>query len=86
MKNIKDSFMGDVGIIKIIDDISDQKDELISVFDSKSHSHKDISRYSLLLARTYTKFNQYPSLVTQLMNVLILIKNVKKEKQGSKRQ
>ncbi len=47
----KDSYMGDVGIIKKIDDIPELKDELIAVFDSKSHSHKAISCYSLLLAQ-----------------------------------
>lgn len=51
MKNKKDSYMGDVGIIKKIDDIPELKDELIAAFDSKSYSHKDISRYSLLLAQ-----------------------------------
>lgn len=49
MDKKKDSFMGDVRIIKKIDDIPELKDELIAVFDSKSH--KDISRYSLLLAQ-----------------------------------
>ena len=49
MDKKKDSFMGDVKIIKKIDDIPELKDELIAVFDSKSH--KDISRYSLLLAQ-----------------------------------
>jgi hypothetical protein len=47
----KDSYMGDVGIIKKIDDIPELKDELIAVFDSKCHSHKAISCYSLLLAQ-----------------------------------
>lgn len=47
----KDSYMGDVGIIRKIDDIPELKDELIAVFDSKSHSHKAISCYSLLLAQ-----------------------------------
>lgn len=47
----KDSYMGDVGIIKKIDDIPELKDELIAAFDSKSDNHKDISRYSLLLAQ-----------------------------------
>ena len=50
MKDKKDSYMGDVGIIRKIDDIPELKDELIVAFDSKSHNHKDISRYSLLLA------------------------------------
>ncbi|OPX46008.1 hypothetical protein CLHUN_04830 [Ruminiclostridium hungatei] len=47
----KDSYMGDVGIIRKIDDIPELKDELIAAFDSKSHSHKAISCYSLLLAQ-----------------------------------
>ncbi len=51
MDNKKDSYMGDVKIIKKIDDIPELKDELIAVFDSKSHSHKAISCYSLLLAQ-----------------------------------
>jgi hypothetical protein len=49
MDNKKDSFLGDVKIIKKIDDIPELKEELIAVFDNKSH--KDISRYSLLLAQ-----------------------------------
>lgn len=49
MDNKKDSFMGDVKIIKKIDDIPELKEELIAAFDNKSH--KDISRYSLLLAQ-----------------------------------
>ena len=44
----KDSYMGDVGIIRKIDDIPELKDELIEVFDTKDH--KQISQYSLLLA------------------------------------
>jgi len=51
MDKKKDSFMGDVGIIKKMDDIPELKDELIAVFDSKCHSHKAISCYSLLLAQ-----------------------------------
>ena len=51
MKDKKDSYMGDVGIIKKIDDIPALKDELIAAFDSKSNSHKAISCYSLLLAQ-----------------------------------
>lgn len=47
----KDSYMGDVGIIRKIEDIPELKDELIAAFDSKSHSHKAISCYSLLLAQ-----------------------------------
>ena len=50
MNKKETSDMSNVGIIKKIDDIPELKDELIAVFDSKSHSHKDISRYSLLLA------------------------------------
>jgi hypothetical protein len=50
MKDKKDSYLGDVGIIRKIDDIPELKAELISAFDSKSHSHKNISKYSLLLA------------------------------------
>jgi hypothetical protein len=42
--------MGDVGIIKRIDDIPELKDKLIEAFDAKSHDHRAISRYSLLLA------------------------------------
>lgn len=50
MKNKKDSsYMGDVGIIKKIDDIPELKDELIAVFESKSKN--DISRYGLLLVQ-----------------------------------
>lgn len=51
MKDKKDSYMGDVGIIKKIDDIPELKEELIEAFDEKSSSHIDISRYGLLLAR-----------------------------------
>ena len=50
MKNKKDSYMGDVGIIKKLDDIPALKEQLIEAFDRKSHDHKAISRYSLLLA------------------------------------
>jgi hypothetical protein len=50
MENKKEtSYMGNVGIIKKIDDISELKDELIAVFESKSK--KDISRYGLLLVQ-----------------------------------
>ena len=50
MKNKKEtSYMGNVGIIKKIDDIPELKDELIAVFESKSK--KDISRYGLLLVQ-----------------------------------
>lgn len=51
MKNKKDSYMGDVGIIRKIDDIPELKDELIAAFDAKCHDHKAISCYSLLLAQ-----------------------------------
>jgi hypothetical protein len=43
------SYMGNVGIIKKIDDIPELKDELITVFESKSKM--DISRYGLLLVQ-----------------------------------
>lgn len=50
MNNKKEtSYMGNVGIIKKIDDIPELKDELIAVFESKSK--KDISRYGLLLVQ-----------------------------------
>ena len=44
----KDSYMGDVKIIKKIDDIPELKEHLIAIFETKNH--EDISRYSLLLA------------------------------------
>jgi hypothetical protein len=44
----KDNIMADVSLPGKIDDITNLKDELIDVFFTKSH--KDISRYSLLLA------------------------------------
>jgi hypothetical protein len=48
MRNKKEtSYMGNVGIIKKIDDIPELKDELIEVFESKSK--KEISCYGLLL-------------------------------------
>ncbi|MEG0774612.1 hypothetical protein [Clostridium sp.] len=48
MKNKKEtSYMGNVGIIKKIDDIPELKEELIVVFESKNK--KDVSRYGLLL-------------------------------------
>ncbi|MDR3367415.1 MAG: hypothetical protein LBO71_10690 [Prevotellaceae bacterium] len=50
MRNRKDSDMGDVGIIKKIDDIPALKDKLVGAFDAKANDHKAISRYSLLLA------------------------------------
>lgn len=46
----KDSYLGDVGIIRKIDDIPELKEKLIEAFDAKCHDHKAISRYSLLLA------------------------------------
>jgi hypothetical protein len=36
MEGKKDSYLGDVGIIRKIDDILELKEELISAFDSKS--------------------------------------------------
>lgn len=45
----KNNPLDGVNIIKKIDDIPELKDELIAVFLTKSH--KDISRYSLLLAQ-----------------------------------
>lgn len=50
MKGKKDSYMGDVGIIKKLDDIPELKEKLIEAFDAKAKDHKAISRYSLLLA------------------------------------
>lgn len=50
MKDRKDSYLGDVGIIRKIDDIPYLKEQLIAVFDTKCHNHKAISNYSLLLA------------------------------------
>jgi hypothetical protein len=50
MKNKKEtSYMGNVGIIKKIDDIPELKDELIAVFESKSKN--GVSRYGLLLVQ-----------------------------------
>lgn len=49
MDKKKSSIMDDVKIIKKIDDIPELKEELIAVFENKNH--KDISRYSLLLAQ-----------------------------------
>lgn len=48
--NKKDSYMGDVGIIRKIDDIPELKEKLVQAFDAKCHSHINISRYGLLLA------------------------------------
>lgn len=50
MKDRKDSYLGDVGIIRKIDDIPELKEQLIAVFDTKCHSHIAISNYSILLA------------------------------------
>lgn len=47
--NRKDSYMGDVGIIKKIDDLPELKHALIEEFDLKDH--QQISRFSLLLAQ-----------------------------------
>lgn len=49
MKGRKDSYMGDVGIIRKIDDLPELKEALIEEFDLKDH--RQISRYSLLLAQ-----------------------------------
>lgn len=51
MKGRKDSYLGDVGIIKKIDDLPELKERLIEEFDLKSHSHKAISDYSILLGK-----------------------------------
>jgi hypothetical protein len=50
MKNKKDSYLGDVGLPGKIDDVPELKEKLIAAFDAKSHDHKAISRYGLLLA------------------------------------
>lgn len=50
MKGKKDSYMGDVGIIKKIDDIPELKEKLIEAFDAKAGDHRAVSRYGLLLA------------------------------------
>lgn len=47
--NRKDSYMGDVGIIRKIDDLPELKETLIEAFDLKDHMQ--VSDYSLLLAR-----------------------------------
>jgi hypothetical protein len=54
----KDSYMGDVKIIKKIDDIPELKAQLIAVFESKSH--KEISCYSLLLAEHILSLTNTP--------------------------
>jgi len=51
MKDKKDSYLGDVGIIKKIDDLPELKADLIKAFDEKCHNHKAISHYGLLLAQ-----------------------------------
>ncbi len=50
MKGRKDSYMGDVGIIRRLDDLPELKERLIEAFDEKAPDHRAISRYSLLLA------------------------------------
>lgn len=60
MKNKKDSYMGDVGIIRKIDDIPELKEKLIEAFDAKCHSHIDISRYGLLLAKHILELTNTP--------------------------
>jgi hypothetical protein len=61
MKNKKDSYMGDVGIIKKIDDVPELKEELILAFDEKSSSHIDISKYGLRLAQHILDITQIQS-------------------------
>ncbi len=56
----KDSYMGDVGIIKKIDDLPLLKEKLIEAFDEISSSHKAISEYSLLLAHHILDLTQCP--------------------------
>ena len=58
--NKKDSYMGDVGIIRKIDDIPELKEKLIEAFDAKCHSHIDISRYGLLLASHILELTDTP--------------------------
>jgi hypothetical protein len=58
--NKKDSYMGDVGIIRKIDDIPWLKEKLIETFDEKCHSHIDISRYGLLLANHILELTNTP--------------------------
>jgi hypothetical protein len=50
MKGKKDSYMGDVGIIRKIDDIPELKEKLIEAFDAKCYNHILISNYGMLLA------------------------------------
>jgi hypothetical protein len=52
--------MGDVGIIRKIDDIPELKEKLIEAFDAKCHSHIDISRYGLLLGKTHFGMTNTP--------------------------
>ncbi len=50
MKNgKKDSDMGDVGIIRKLDDLPELRQRLIDAFDEKSGDHARISNYSILL-------------------------------------
>ena len=58
--NKKDSYMGDVGIIRKIDDIPALKENLIAAFDAKCHSHINISRYGLLLASHILELTNTP--------------------------
>ena len=58
--NKKDSYMGDVGIIRKIDDIPTLKEKLIEAFDAKCHSHINISRYGLLLASHILELTNTP--------------------------
>lgn len=52
--------MGDVGIIRKIDDIPELKEKLIEAFDAKCHSHINISRYGLLLANHILELTNTP--------------------------
>ncbi len=54
----KSSGMGDIKIIKKIDDIPELEEQLTSLFESKRH--KDISRYSLLLAEHILSLTNTP--------------------------
>lgn len=60
MKNKKDSYMGDVGIIRKMDDLPALKEKLIEAFDAKCSSHIAISRYGLLLARHILELTNTP--------------------------
>lgn len=57
-EKIKKGCLDGVNIIRKIDDIPELKKELISVFDEKSH--KDVSRYALLLAEHVLNMTQTP--------------------------